>query len=489
MKNKKLVLQLVLFLICVFTAPTAQKPGRGLRAGVAMQTLFTIPYLEFREGFFTGLAVSNVAGEDVTIRYTAYDGDGNMADFPNNPAEFPLPNGTQLARQASEIFETEAGTELIGWVELSSSGPLIGSFFQFGSFDLRELDGSTAFQDQASHFYLDRVFEGPTAFRGQPATTTISLVNPNPDPVELELHLRSSQVETESLSRMLPAKGMLHGTISELFGDGGALEVDQGYVEVEVTSGAGAVGFELIQLESEKTVIGLNAQFGNPTDTATSAQMASDVNIFTDVNVINTSSETRTLQLRWLNEGGSPGLPPISGLVLEPGEQFSGDAAEAFSLAEGRPLVGTLVMIADGDGVIGDVIFGEPTTFTYAAALPLQSRAFSRAVFSQIGEIPGVFFTGLAFRNPSDEAVAIQLEVHQPDGTLLGTSGVIALEGLNRTSFLLSEKVPEALGQAGGYVIIQSDFPIIGQLIFGGLEPADPSQFTLFSAVPPTVIE
>ena len=77
------------------------------------------------------------------------------------------------------------------------------------------------------------------------------------------------------------------------------------------------------------------------------------------------------------------------------------------------------------------------------------------------------------------------IEIIAANGELVGQATRV-LEAGKRLSELTSQLVPDSAGQAGGYVLIRSDQPLIAQIIFGGLGPAG---ITLFSAVPPTVIQ
>ena len=113
-----------------------------------------------------------------------------------------------------------------------------------------------------------------------------------------------------------------------------------------------------------------------------SAQLAAEPGVlFTNTSLINTSLETRVVTLTALGEDGSP-LGDSVVVQLGPGEQFDQDAGSlfipAFSTLQGSsPVVGSLKVESDGPGVIGDVIFGDPLAFEFAAALPLQSQALS----------------------------------------------------------------------------------------------------------------
>ena len=181
-----------------------------------------------------------------------------------------------------------------------------------------------------------------------------------------------------------------------------------GYIEAEVTEGDGMIGFERIEVSEPKTLLGLNAVdiltgtgVGGSTNSF-SAQLAFIADtIFTNIQLINTSVADRKLTLRAVDAAGGQLAPPVE-KNLGAGGVLSGDFSELFSLSSpGRywpagpmPVVGSLRVEADGPGVIGDVIFGNPT-LSSAAALQLQSKPFLEAVFSQVANTDQ-FFTGLA---------------------------------------------------------------------------------------------
>ena len=143
-------------------------------------------------------------------------------------------------------------------------------------------------------------------------------------------------------------------------------------------------------------------------------------------------------------------------------------------------MVGSLRVEESGPGVIGDVIFGDPASFRYAAALALQSEKFTQAVFSQIANL-APFFTGLAIYNPGTVAAQVTIEVYNATGVLAGQASVPVGAG-QRISRLVSQLVPATASQAGGYVNIRSSQPIIAQELFGD------TGSNFLSAVPPTVV-
>ena len=233
---------------------------------------------------------------------------------------------------------------------------------------------------------------------------------------------------------------------------------------------------------------GLNGALESEATELFSAQLAYiEGLVFTNLQLVNASTETRNLSLSAIGEAGVLLADPVE-LTLAAGESVSEDASELFGLvgpaetdAAGSALfIGSLKVVADGPGVLGDVVFGDPAGFTNAAALPLQSEPFLEAVFSQVANIPG-FFTGLALYVPGDEAAEVLIAVFAPNGEKVGEATLNLAAG-TRFSRTVDQLVPSSVGQAGGFVRITSDKGLIAQQIFGT------STLSLLSAVPPKVV-
>ncbi len=233
------------------------------------------------------------------------------------------------------------------------------------------------------------------------------------------------------------------------------------------------------------TILGLNASLGTGRSESFSAQLASGQGIFTSLNLLNTSELPRQVTLSAVGDDGQLLAPPVV-ITLSPREVMLRDAADLFQFGAGPAgsggvVEGSVRVQADGDGVIGDVVFGASQDLRYAAALSLQDRRFRRAVFSQVANTP-TLFTGLALFNPEAEAAMVGIEVFGRDGATTGST-VITLEPGQRISQLLPQLVPESAGQQGGYIAVTSNRPIVAQQLFGTF------RLSLLSAVPPTVVE
>ena len=125
---------------------------------------------------------------------------------------------------------------------------------------------------------------------------------------------------------------------------------------------------------------------------------------------------------------------------------------------------------------------------SFAAALPLQSQLFTRAIFSQVSN--GLHpanrgldsFTGLALFNPNDSDINVTITVRDHEGNTVGTT-TVKIAPQERISQLLSILIPETVGLVRGSVTLESDLPLVAQELFGNAE------LHYLSAVPPTIIE
>jgi parallel beta-helix repeat protein len=453
---------------------------------VTNATTLYFPYCEIVSGSFTGFAVSNFSDRNAVVEFDSFDKDGDLNDQPNNPAIFGIPTNNQLALLANEIFETSS--ESVSWIKFKSDNPKVGSFFQVGG--TGQLDGSVAQLAPAKKLFFTRIFEGATEYRGQPAKTYLSIANPNKDEITVSLELygppqdqlasesrEPSQALAPKQTKTIPGRGFLYGTVSELFG--GNLSVSSAYVEVTVTQGEGAVGFERIQLQNQNTVIGLGASTTTDQKNSYSAQLASiPPSWFTSIKLINTTDSARSLTITAVAEDGSNLANPAQ-IQLQAGELEEIDAVELFGFE--KAAVGSLKVEADGGGVIGDVVFGDSANYKYAASLPLQSITFTEAVFNQVASTDD-FYTGLALFNPGTQAANVTIEVYTADGNKSGELNQELGPG-RRLSKLLRELIPDTTGQVRGFIRIRSDVPLVAQELFGDIN------LNLLSSVPPTVVQ
>ncbi len=154
---------------------------------VTNASLLLFPFNRTVAGSFTGFAVSNFSERNAVVEFDAFDSQGDLSLFRNNPAVFAVSESAQVARLGGQIFEADESTDAVSWVRAKTDNPELGSFFQIGGG--ARLDGSVAFTEQSKLMYFTRVFEGVTSFRGQPASTLLSIANPNSEEITVRLTL------------------------------------------------------------------------------------------------------------------------------------------------------------------------------------------------------------------------------------------------------------------------------------------------------------
>lgn len=438
---------------------------------------------------FTGFAVTNFGDQETDLLLEARDSAGTLLGFTSNPGSESIQAEGQIAKLGNEVFDIGFSEAQAGWIRLKSTQPEVASFFMIGnglSGPQNRLDGSIAVRQQSQKIYFTRLYEGSAVFPSntgnRAAKTFVSLANPNGEEISVTLRqVGPDGTLVRQVVRSVEALGVLTESLSALFNS--QTSFANGFIEAEV-DGPGAVGFELIEVGD--TLMGLNAVSDTSSTDSYSAQLAhGDGSIFTSLKLVNTTGMERAVTLTAFI------LKPEETVVtreiaLGAWKSLQQTAGEVFDLDGSTSLVeGSLRVECPGGGVIGDVIFGDPNTVKYAAALALQSTPFKRAVFSQISNA-GDAFTGLAFLNPNASEVQIDVEVYDRNGQLVGDAAQVVLGPWERISRLLEDEetlVPESANLIGGYIIVSASKPIVGQELFGN------ATLDYLAAVPPEVIE
>ncbi|MFZ0428512.1 MAG: penicillin acylase family protein [Acidobacteriota bacterium] len=443
---------------------------------------FFFPLLEGNASRFTAFALADAGDQPVDLVFRGWSPEGTPLDFPDNPSARELAAGRQVARLASEIFGIEPTAAQSGWVELAaefleepSQWPVLGSFTQFGDFRLQELDGASALLVPCRELYFTML---------DPAgENRLSLANVGDEPTTVRMDLfvgnatdSGPTTPAASIERTVPAHGVWVDSVAALFSMPLASD---GYVRASADL-PGLVGIGWTRYSDPGTLVAVNGQAPGGTSRSYSAQLAFGADLSCRINLLNAGELDRQVVIRAVRGPGQADLSAAP-ITLRPGEFRRLEAAVLFPgqvSAAGDYFIASLVIDADGDGVIGSVVFSDSAGRRFAAALPLQRQLFRRAVFGHVANL-GEFFTGLALFNPDAETATIQVQVFDAGGELQG-EGELLLEPGARLSDTLSNLVPAVGEMSGGYIVIDSNRPIVGQEIFGT------SDLRLQSAVPPT---
>ena len=163
-------------------------------------------------------------------------------------------------------------------------------------------------------------------------------------------------------------------------------------------------------------------------------------------------------------------------VALDPGEILRADLEMTFGVSGKSTLEGWLKVESTSQSINGSISYSLPELGPIASVSSV-SAGSRRALFSHIGTSLG-FFTGLATLNAAALAANVRVVALKPDSEVLGTFTTTLQPG-ERRSELLTDMIPEADGQAGGMIWIESDVPVYLTAIFGSLETG------VFANVPP----
>ncbi len=461
---------------------TVTSLGSGVVNIISGGTAVTaFPLWDQKPGTFTGLAFSNYGESDTELSLTAWNEAGQKQIMPVNPSQFTVGPGEQHARLGAEYFGAGEVSESISWIEASSS-QLVGSFFTFGSADMRMLDGAVT-QSHPSRrlWFTNPMAGGVLPDSGETPLVKIALINPMDDPAELVLNLIKRNESAATVNRTIPAKGILLTSGEELFGN--VTQPAECYLEVDTTAGEGVIGFSRIDFPDTGTTFALNAIEPTYNKTFYSAQLASgpgtgNGGMETFIRLINLTEGTKDITFRAIAEDGTPLAEPVTRRLLR-GNARTYKAGDIFAF-DNDLAVGSLVVEANAGGVVGDVIFTPFEGIEYAAAMPLQTTPVKEAVFNHIANSEDIY-TGLAFFNPGEETAEITIIAKRGDGTEAGTKQISLAPG-HRISRTLkdADMLPGTANLLNGFISISSTRPVICQQLYGSTD------LHYLAAVPPT---
>ncbi len=418
---------------------------------------------------YTGLALANWGSAPADILFRYFDNNGNLSLAPStviNPRIITIPPGAQIAMTGDQIHALSPdGPARDGWILAESSSSQVTGFFLEGDGAETYLDGAVAGNRTSTWLCFTRA---------QGFGNRIEVVNPNDSAARVSLTLMkpdgTSQVPR--LDRVINPHGRLADNLESLFS--GTPPDFSGYVVL--TSDVGVIGYE--SFGGTSTIYSLPAQAHSAATTLYSAQFASGPNgtirYFTTLNLINTSSERRYLKIELIANDGTPAASPIQ-TWIDPGVQLLQRGESIFNLPGANlasALVeGTLVITADGPGIIGDVVFGDPSGGRFLAGLPLDGTPASEMVLAQVAEgsqeTGKAYFTGIAMYNPNANDVTVTLDVYSEHAQPTGTQ-TIALASGKRVSTTLPYLVPAFNRQIRGYIRLRTTGgPIIAFELFG----------------------
>jgi len=431
---------------------------------------------------FQGVAIVNESSASATLTFRAFGVDGKLlarTDMANPHTPAALAANTQYVKLVEEmftlhdIFDTDHG-----WIDVESTSPNTSGFFLIGhtvNGITAELDGADVSHALTAHAIF------PVVGKDTAKDTKIYAVNPGSTPATGSLKLQNSDGTTrQAFPVSIPAYGVFERTFPST-----AVPLD-GYVELEMLSGM-VTGME--KFGNAKALACLAAQ---DVDKAANVLCAphlangkAGARYFTEINVINTSSQAASATFRLLNDEGGESVSPVmraigarSELRLRADRLFGlPDPATAEGYSTG------IIKVECERALVGNITFGD-IDGQFLSSLPLLSTSSAKreiyldhVALGTIAPLP--YWTGIAIVNASQERDAhVAIRLYNPNSQLVGqTTKIIPKRG--RLLKLISELDPSFnVNQFGGFLQVTSDVEVFAFMLFGD------TGSTFLSAVP-----
>ena len=443
----------------------------------------------------SGPAAATAGDDEITLRLYNTNGDLVAGKGITNPVVLEVPAGQNTAVTAAEVFGP-VDPSILGWVEATSSADGLTGFFLFLARDQSQLDGADqpqvsrkiAFNDiRESEEFATEV----NIFNTADTTTRLDLFLIGPDGVEART---VGAPPAEGFAATFPARGLLHiEDVAEFFD---LASIPEG-TYLEVLSETPIGGFQFLR-SAAGDLLGLNAKRRlEHLKVLYFPQLAVRGPWKMEANVVNYTLDPVTLvfsarrpdgqlygQENVLENPVQRNLDPATGLVEDVEELFGFSGAGPFegSLKVAAYRQGTAPLGVNGGGsepvaaINGSVRYGVLATGSEAAVAALPA-AQKRAVFSHLATVQG-FFTGFAAYNSSSAASNLRIMAFTEGGVELGLFDTVLGPG-QRIAELITNIIPGAADQNGGYVWTESSQPLHFSSLFGS------SNSTLLANVPP----
>ena len=435
--------------------------------GLEARSVLNFPFLTFEKDTITGVAIVNLGEEDAQVAVTAYVSGGQLlqGEGIENPVALEVKAGTQSGTITVSLFGSGPELGEAAWFQAVSETDGLTGFFLY-------LDTASSFLDGADLPSLSSRLIFSDVRVGEGESTELNLINPTGQAATAEVKLVSNE---DSASRMLdlPPRGAARLDVEEFFSQqaapAGVLTDDPVYVVVE--SNQELAGFEFVQPGTD--LLGLNARPAGELLNSLFFPQLAVLDLFeTELVVVSLAEEEPViLTITAYQPDGAPfgaadvQTNPVT-RILEAGEVLREDLEQMFGFAGESILDGWLRVESTSEAIHGAISYSIPTVGSIASVASVAAGTRS-AVFAHIATTFN-FFTGVAILNGGKLVANVQIVAVKQDGTVLGSFRTTLAPG-QRPSRTLTEMIPAAADQAGGFILIKSDVPVFLTNVFGNL--------------------
>jgi hypothetical protein len=426
------------------------------------------------DSLYTGIAMSNLGPQAAELSFSAYDAWGTLIAGDNiiNPAKRLLPSGGQLAVTDVELFGTGlAAAQPIGWIDIASSTNTVTGFTTFFNRSGSLVDGSPVLDTPTTAFVFPELDEE--------GSTMFFVANPSAALANIQLALFTSDGTVRSFTaRNIAPFGALVESVLSLFPDA----VPQVSDYVSVFSDVNVAANEMLGGPSHDaaSLNGIDQNTGGAT-TLYCPQYVVGGQYRSTLSIVNLGTADGNVSISLIRDDGVQIGQTKTLPIKASGKIYISDPA-FFSLNAGFTISGYLVVVSDGPGIAGSVVFEGSALSKFKTALPLVSQLDVSLVFSDVVSNTN-YFTGMALLNPNNDDAIVTIELYRADGSLY-TSASLTIPAHQRISEVLTQMFPDTATQSinSGYIRVSANRGVAGFSVFGT------NDMKVISAVPAQVV-
>jgi hypothetical protein len=400
----------------------------------------------------SGIAITNPSSYYAYVLLTLYGPDGNPINNNTalNPFNYVIEPKSQIQVLASDLFGVSNAE---GWVQATSTTSGLMGFYFTGDFN-STLDGSESVTPMTSQVL-------PLIRDDQTAHTDLLLINPGTTAATVGLsfsNLRGDDVG--STSQTIPAHGIwkFHPANSiPIFGSSGT--------SARVTSNVPVTATAVITASDTLFVNGQAVDQAATTRVIPHFLSGSGAN--SQIVLFNPSTSAVNATVTLFAQNGGSVTPSKAGPsainVTIPAHGETALTAASFMGQPVTPTVNGWVRIDSPSVPLDGLVVLDSGVFL--SAIPMQSAALNRMVFSQVTD--SSLYTQLDLVNTATTAGVVDITILHTNGTVL-VEKQLPVAANSKISDYLSNLIPEAAGVNDGFISIRSASGIYGVEMLGG---------------------
>jgi hypothetical protein len=404
------------------------------------QTVLNFANTAVNDHVNAGFAVTNPTSNFADVQFTIYGLDGNpVSSGLVNPVRYRVAPKGQISMLASELF---AASKTDGWVQVTSATSTLSGYYFSGDF-ATTLEGADSAAGSTSQVV-------PAVRSDENATTEIVILNPGTTTGTVTVNLFDPRGEQfgATVSRTIAAHAELRLPVSAF---SAVATSDTLWAKVSSTIPVAATGI----VNRSGSLLFASGQRVDQTASVRIVPHYIAGNGFNPVLFLsNPTASQITVTVTAFADTGAPATQPRT-FVIPANGSISADAL-AITRQPFVPMMNGWLRIESPNAAINGlvVVDGSPAL----TSIPVEAVPQDRMIYSQISETPDIF-TGLVFVNTWAISTTLDLSLVRADGVTTVQKS-ISLAPNSKYSNVLRNMIPEAVGQAGEYLVIHSSLPV-----------------------------